>query len=68
MQLKLTLCLTLVVKQRFPKENLLRDLGIQGRKTSITVKIMNEEVTKSSDVLEDQSLFCYHKRRFRIRF
>ena len=29
------------------------DLGIQGRKTSITVKTMNGEVTKSSEALED---------------
>ena len=34
-------------------ENLLSDLGIQGRKTSITVKTMNGEVTKSSEALED---------------
>ena len=37
----------------FVKENLLNDLGIQGRKTSITVKTMNGEVTKSSEALED---------------
>ena len=30
------------------KENLLRDLGIQGRKTSITLKTMNEEVIQLS--------------------
>ena len=30
----------------FAKENLISDLGIQGRKTSITVKNMNEEITK----------------------
>ena len=37
----------------FAKENLLSDLGIQGRKTSITVKTINGEVTKSSEALED---------------
>ena len=37
----------------FRKENLLSDLGVQGRKTSITVKTMNGEVTKSSGALED---------------
>ena len=36
----------------FAEENLLSDLGIQGRKTSITVKTMNGEVTKSSEDLE----------------
>ena len=37
----------------FAKEYLLSDLGIQGRKTSITVKTMNGKVTKSSEALED---------------
>ena len=37
----------------FAKENLISDLGIQWRKTSITVKNMNEEVTKLSQALED---------------
>ena len=37
----------------FCKENLLSDLGVQGRKTSITVKTKNGEVTKSSGALED---------------
>ena len=46
------LCSTLVVKQCLLK-NLLSDLGIQGRKTSITVKTMNGKVTKSSEALED---------------
>ena len=32
----------------FAKENLSTDLGIKERKTSITVKTMNGEVTKSS--------------------
>ena len=36
----------------FAKENLLSDLGIQRRKTSITVKAMNGKVTKSSEVME----------------
>ena len=35
------------------KENLLSDLGIQERKTSIKVKTMNGEVLKSSKALED---------------
>ena len=37
----------------FAMKNLLSDLGVQGRKTSITVKTMNGEVPKSSEVLED---------------
>ena len=37
----------------FTKENLLSDLGIEGRKTSITVKTMKGEVTKSSEALEN---------------
>ena len=37
----------------FAKEKSLSDLGIQGRKTSITIKTMNGEVTKSSEALED---------------
>ena len=37
----------------FAKEKLSSDLGIQGRKTSITIKTMNGEVTKSSEALED---------------
>ena len=37
----------------FPKENLLSDSGIQGRKASIAVKTMNAEVTKSSEALEN---------------
>ena len=37
----------------FAKENLLSDLGIERRKTSITVKTMNGEVTKSSEALEN---------------
>ena len=37
----------------FAKENLLSDLSIQWRKTSITVKTMNAKVTKSSEALED---------------
>ena len=40
-------------QETFAKENLLSDLGAQGRKTSITVKAMNGEVTKSSEALED---------------
>ena len=35
------------------KENLLSDLGTQGRKKSMTVKTMNGEATKSSDTLEN---------------
>ena len=41
------------IKATFAKENLLSDLVIQGRKTSITVKTMNGAVTKSSEALED---------------
>ena len=37
----------------FATENLLSDLGIQGRKTSIMVKTMNGEVIKLSEALED---------------
>ena len=37
----------------FAKEKLSIDLGIQGKKTSVTVKTMNGEVTKSSESLED---------------
>jgi len=37
----------------FAKINLLSNLGIQGRKTSITVKTMNGEITKASEVIED---------------
>ena len=37
----------------FAKENLLSHLGIHWRKTSVTVKTMNGEVTKSSEALED---------------
>ena len=37
----------------FAKEKLSSDLGIQGKKTSVTVKTMNGEVTKSSESLED---------------
>ena len=37
----------------FAKEKLSSDLGIQGRKSSITVKTENGEVTKSSEALED---------------
>ena len=37
---------------RFAKENLSSDLGIQGRKTSVMVKTINGEVTKSSEALE----------------
>ena len=37
----------------FAKENLLSHLGIHWRKTSVTVKSMNGEVTKSSETLED---------------
>ena len=37
----------------FAKMNLLSNLGIQGRKTSITVKTMNGEITKASEVIED---------------
>ena len=40
----------------FAKENILSDLGTQGWKTSITVKTMNGEVTKSSEALEDLEL------------
>ena len=40
----------------FAKENLLSDLGTKGWKTSITVKTMNGEVTKSSEALEDLEL------------
>ena len=32
--------------------NLLEDIGLHGRKTSITVKTMNGEVTKSSEMLD----------------
>ena len=41
------------IQAMFAKKNLLSDLGIQGRKTSIMVKTMNGEVTKSSGALED---------------
>ena len=37
----------------FAKENLLSDLGIQWRKTSITVKTKNGEVAKSSEALDN---------------
>ena len=37
----------------FMQDKLLADLGLHGRKTSITVKTMNGEVTKSSEVLDD---------------
>ena len=37
----------------FTKENLLSDLGIQGRKRSITVKTMNGKVNKLSEALKD---------------
>ena len=37
----------------FAKEKLSSGLGIQGRKTSITVTTMNGEVTQSSEPLED---------------
>ena len=37
----------------FATENLLSDLGIQGRKTSIMVKTMNGKVIKLSEALED---------------
>ena len=40
----------------FAKENLLSDVGTQGWKTSITVKTMNREITKSSEALEDLEL------------
>ena len=40
----------------FAKENLLSDLGTKGWKTSITVKTMNGEVTKSSEAMEDLEL------------
>ena len=40
-------------QETFAKENLLSDLCIQGRKTSVTVKTMNREVTKLSEALED---------------
>ena len=34
------------------RNKLLGALGLHGRKTSITVKTMNAEVTKSSEVLD----------------
>ena len=37
----------------FAKKNLLSDLGIQGKKTSITVKTKTEEVTYLSETVED---------------
>ena len=37
----------------YAKENLLSDLGLPGRKASITVKTINGEVTKSSEAQED---------------
>ena len=40
----------------FAKENILSDIGTQERKTSITVKTMNGEVTKSSEAMEDLEL------------
>ena len=48
------LCCALL-QATFPKENLLSDLGVQGRKTSITVNTMNGEVIKSSEASNGKS-------------
>ena len=50
------LCATLIVKQCLLKKIFLSDIGTQGWKTSITVKTMNGEVTKSSEAMEDLEL------------